>query len=154
MNFKRIFLFLWLIHRKRKHYIYMPNVRLFLAVYLVILWFKNYWKDRLNVQTNVTCTQLSFTLNAGSLATLASLCTLIWKKDKTYLQMLLVWKKELRVEYAWKSADTADGKVTENMPQICILQFHIINYYFKWLVTVTFPSKMLKYFSFSDFFPY
>ena len=63
-------------------------------------------------------------------------------------------EKKLRMKYAWKSADTADGKVIENIPQICILQFHIIKYYFKWLVTVTFPSKMFKYFSFLDFFPY
>ena len=92
MNFKRISLFLWLIHQKRKHCLYIPNVRLLLAVYLVILWFKNYWQDRLNVQTNVKCTQLSCTLIPGSLATLASLFTLVRKKDTTYLQML-VWKK-------------------------------------------------------------
>ena len=92
MNVKRISFFLWLIYRKRKHCLYIPNVRLFLAVYLVILWFKNYCKDRLNVQTNVKYTQLSCTLIPGGLATLASLCILIRKEDTTYLQML-VWKK-------------------------------------------------------------
>ena len=148
MNFKRIFLFLWLIHWKRKHCPYIPNVRLFLAVYLVILWFKIYWTDKLNVQTNVKCTQLFCTLIPGSLATLTLLCTLIRKKDTTYLQMLV-----LRMEYGWKSTDTVDGKVIVNMSQICIFQFHIIKYYFQWLLTVTFPSKIFNYISFLDFLP-
>ena len=62
-------------------------------------------------------------------------------------------EKKLRMEYTWKSTDTVDGKIIVNMSQICIFQLHIIKYYFKWLVTVTFPSKIFNYISFLDFLP-
>ena len=35
-------------------------------------------------------------------------------------------EKKLRMEYAWKSTDTVDGKIIVNMSQICIFQLHII----------------------------